>query len=78
MWRVALAIVASIVVSAAAPVPAAPVPSEVPARCAATKGGQTIARTDDCYDVCFHLCIAKGGTNAACEVECSAGPPCRK
>lgn len=78
MLKVALALVASIIVSAAAPAPLAPGHSESPSRCAAGTGLQATARTDDCYEACFHLCIAKGGTNAACEVECSAGPPCRK
>jgi hypothetical protein len=29
-----------------------------------------------CYKQCFNACVAKGGTNGACEFECAAAPPC--
>lgn len=29
-----------------------------------------------CYEDCYNICIAKGGTSAACDFECAAAPPC--
>ena len=75
MLRVTLAIVASIVVSAAAPIPTASAGNEVLAPCTATSTG---SRATDCYGACFHACIAKGGTVSECEFQCSESPPCLK
>lgn len=67
MLRLTLILAVSVMVSAAAP------RLEV-----ATCSNSATTQRGDCYEACFHICIAKGGTTAACEIACNQSPPCIK